>query len=196
LPSDFTLVGPPSYERGSGCSGTQHLSCFLDYVPSHAETRVVFEVRAERAGRQTITATVSSDRESDPTDNAANLAVEVVAPLAPPATEPTKKVAARTFSGNGGANRITGTAGNDVAYGLGGNDVLLGLAGSDVLYGGLGDDLLDGGSGRDRLYGGPGNDTLRARDGQRDVVDCGPGRDVARVDRLDRVSACERVIRR
>jgi hypothetical protein len=36
---------------------------------------------------------------------------------------------------------------------------------------------------------------LRARDNQRDVVDCGPGRDTAYVDRLDRVSGCERVKR-
>jgi Ca2+-binding RTX toxin-like protein len=65
-----------------------------------------------------------------------------------------------------------------------------------VLFGGRGNDLLDGGRGCDRLYGGPGNDTLRARDGQQDVVDCGPGFDVAHVDRVDRVSACERVLRR
>jgi Ca2+-binding RTX toxin-like protein len=53
--------------------------------------------------------------------------------------------------------------------------------------------VLNGGAGTDRLYGGPGNDVLRARDGQRDVVDCGPGRDTAYVDRLDRVSGCETV---
>jgi Ca2+-binding RTX toxin-like protein len=65
-----------------------------------------------------------------------------------------------------------------------------------VLFGGIGNDVLYGGAGSDRLYGGPGNDTLRARDGQRDVVDCGPGRDIAYVDRIDRVSACERIVRR
>jgi Ca2+-binding RTX toxin-like protein len=73
--------------------------------------------------------------------------------------------------------------------------VLLGGKGNDVLSGGPGNDVLDGGTGLDRLYGGPGNDTLRARDGQRDVVDCGPGRDAATVDRLDRVSGCE-IVRR
>ena len=45
------------------------------------------------------------------------------------------------------------------------------------------------------LNGGTGNDTLFARDGQRDLVLCGPGRDVAYVDRKDKVSGCE-VIRR
>ena len=67
--------------------------------------------------------------------------------------------------------------------------------GNDVLYGGRGDDRLDGGPGRDRLFGGPGNDMLRARDGARDVVDCGPGRDTAVIDRFDRVSGCETVRR-
>jgi hypothetical protein len=196
LPVGLTLVGVPSFERGSGCSGTRQLACFFDDVPKGTGTRVVFDVRAGVTGRQTITATVSSDRDSDPTDNAANVAVDVVAQLTPPATMPTKKIAAHTFAGNAKANYITGTAGNDVIYGLGGNDVLLGAKGNDVLFGGIGSDVLDGGTGRDRLYGGPGKDTLRARDGQRDVVDCGPGLDMAYVDRLDRVSACERIVRR
>ena len=108
---------------------------------------------------------------------------------------PATHVAAHTRSGTAMADRISGSAANDVLYGLGGADVLLGLKGNDVLYGGRGDDLLDGGPGLDRLFGGPGNDTLRARDGRRDVVDCGPGRDKAIVDRIDRVSGCEIVKR-
>jgi hypothetical protein len=196
LPTGLKLVGAPTFERGTGCTGSQQLACFLDYVPNGTETRVGFDVRAAGTGRQTITATVSSDRDSDPTDNATNIAVDVVAPLTPPATVPAKKIAARTFSGNAKANHLTGTAGDDVIYGLGGNDVLLGAKGNDVLFGGIGSDVLYGGTGRDRLYGGPGNDTLRAHDGKRDVVDCGSGRDIAYVDRLDRVSACERIVRR
>ena len=42
---------------------------------------------------------------------------------------------------------------------------------------------------------GPGDDTLRARDGKADRVRCGPGHDVAVVDKRDRVSGCE-VVRR
>jgi Ca2+-binding RTX toxin-like protein len=89
-----------------------------------------------------------------------------------------------------------GTSGADLLYGEGGNDTLLGGRGNDVLFGGRGADVLDGGRGLDRLYGGPGNDLVKARDGARDVVDCGPGRDLAFVDRLDRTSGCERVLRR
>jgi Ca2+-binding RTX toxin-like protein len=195
LPQGLTLVGPPAYERGSGCTGTQQIDCFLDYVPNGDRTRVLFEVRASAAGPQTITATTSADRDSDPSDNAANLAIDVVAPTVPPVTTPTTHTAPRTFAGSARADRLTGTAGADVLYGLGGNDVLRGGKGNDVLYGGRGNDVLDGGPGLDRLYGGPGTDTLRARDGRRDVVDCGPGRDVAYVDRIDRVSGCERVVR-
>ena len=81
---------------------------------------------------------------------------------------------------------MTGTAGPDVLRGLGGNDTLLGVGGADILI---------GGSGSDRLAGGPGADLIRARDGVRDVIDCGAGRDIAVVDRRDRVKNCE-VIRR
>ena len=49
--------------------------------------------------------------------------------------------------------------------------------------------------GNDRLLGGAGNDSIKARDGQRDTIDCGPGRDIAIVDRLDRATHCE-VIRK
>lgn len=49
--------------------------------------------------------------------------------------------------------------------------------------------------GNDTLSGGPGNDTIHARDGHRDVIDCGPGRDVAFVDPVDLVRGCERVVR-
>jgi hypothetical protein len=37
---------------------------------------------------------------------------------------------------------------------------------------------------------------IGARHGARDVVDCGAGRDIARVDAADRVRHCERVITR
>ena len=163
LPAGLALIGAPSYERGSGCTGTQQIDCFLDYLPSGAQTRVVFGLRATAPGQQTITATVSSDRDSDPTDDAISVAIDVVTPVALPAVVPTTHVAARTFSGSARADRITGTARNDVLYGLGGPDLLLGLNGNDVLYGGRGDDRLDGGPGRDRLFGGPGNDSLTIR---------------------------------
>jgi Ca2+-binding RTX toxin-like protein len=119
--------------------------------------------------------------------------------------------------GLGGSDTITGLGGNDTLYGdacpgqapasrraassaLAGNDRLIGGAGNDRLYGSGGRDTLEGGRGRDRLVGGKGrdalkggagNDTLVAKDGARDVVDCGKGRDTVRADRRDRLRGCE-----
>jgi Tol biopolymer transport system component len=91
------------------------------------------------------------------------------------------------FRGTPRADRLVGTPFKDFLYGLGGNDLLRADAG---------DDLVDGGAGRNALYAGAGNDTLRARNGRRDLVDCGRGADTAFVDRNDRVRGCERVERR
>ena len=73
-------------------------------------------------------------------------------------------------------------------------DRLTGGDGADLLYGGTEADVLVGGDGSDSYRGGPGNDELRADDGRREAVICGPGRDLARVDRKDRTKSCERVI--
>ena len=100
------------------------------------------------------------------------------------------------FVGTSRADTLYGTRGNDVLLGRGGNDTLYGLGGHDVLNGGIGNDRLYGGKGRDTLRGGPGNDRLYARDGQRDIVDGGPGFDEAWVDRFDVVRNVERVHRR
>jgi 3',5'-cyclic AMP phosphodiesterase CpdA len=107
--------------------------------------------------------------------------------------------------GNPGDDRLVGGAGADRLFGGPGGDRLLGGAGGDRLVGGPGRDrvvggsrrdLLVGGPGRDRLVAGPGSDLVRARDGVRDLVRCGPGkRDVAIVDRRDRVRGCE-IVRR
>jgi len=90
-------------------------------------------------------------------------------------------------------NTFRGSRSADVMLLLGGADTAFGGAGADVLCGGRGGDTLTGGQGRDVLVGEEGNDALRARDGAPDTVDCGPGRDVAIVDRLDRVRRCETV---
>ncbi len=87
----------------------------------------------------------------------------------------------------------SGTAGNDRICGNRRNNVLKGFAGNDVILGGRGNDRLVGGAGRDRLIGGPGRDTFVARDGARDVVNGGRGRDRARVDGLDRRRSIERL---
>jgi YVTN family beta-propeller protein len=100
----------------------------------------------------------------------------------------------RIFGGSGN-DRIFGGSGNDVIRGGWGNDRIYGGPGNDVIRGGPGNDIIRGGTGNDRIYSGLGNDTVHARDGHRDVVDCGPGRDAAFVDPVDVVRGCERVVR-
>jgi Ca2+-binding RTX toxin-like protein len=73
--------------------------------------------------------------------------------------------------------------------------VLRGELGSDRLTGGRGDDTLFGGPGVNHYDAGPGKDVVDARNGQRELVRCGSGRDQARVDRSDRVVGCEVVSR-
>ncbi|MCC6831936.1 MAG: hypothetical protein IT200_11375 [Thermoleophilia bacterium] len=100
------------------------------------------------------------------------------------------------ITGRGGADRILGRGGADCLSGGPGRDRLEGGAGDDTLGGDAGGDLLIGGTGRDLLAGGAGADVIRTRDGVRDVVRCGPGRDTAVVDRRDAVTGCEIVVRR
>jgi Ca2+-binding RTX toxin-like protein len=70
--------------------------------------------------------------------------------------------------------------------GQGGDDVLKGFGQPDIIDGGKGNDRIDGGKGKDDLYGGGGNDAINARDGQRDRrINCGPGNDSVKVDKVD-----------
>jgi hemolysin type calcium-binding protein len=107
-------------------------------------------------------------------------------------------------SGQSGADVMRGSAGRDLLRGGGGADRLSGGSGRDVLLGGPGDDRLNGGRGNDRIdtggghnvvHAGPGNDAIDARNGARDVVDCGRGRDRVRADRRDVLRHCEHVVR-
>ncbi|MBA3299895.1 MAG: hypothetical protein H0U24_07460 [Thermoleophilaceae bacterium] len=76
-----------------------------------------------------------------------------------------------------------------------GRDKLSGGSGDDRLSGGPGDDRLRGGTGRNRFSGGSGNDRISAINRRRETVYCGPGRDIVRADRSDRLRDCERVTR-
>ena len=96
-------------------------------------------------------------------------------------------------------NLDIGTAERLVLNAGDGNDRIIGangLAGriASTLNGDGGNDRITGTDGADRLSGGAGNDVIRARDTRGDRVLCGPGRDVARVDRRDRPNSCEVVI--
>lgn len=88
------------------------------------------------------------------------------------------------LEGGAGNDRLTGGDGGDTLRGGPGVDTLVGLAGDDRLRGGHGEDILDAGSGNDHVF---------ARDGQRDTIDCGPGKDMARADEQDVLIGCERV---
>jgi hypothetical protein len=108
-------------------------------------------------------------------------------------------------SGGGGADRVfgrsgddgvSGNAGNDRVSAGSGNDRVYGRSGDDGVSGNAGDDRVDGGPGKDRLFGRRGDDLIDARDGERDLVYCGTGRDTVRADREDVLHRCERVFRR
>ena len=105
-----------------------------------------------------------------------------------------------------GRDRVNGGSSNDVisagssgdrVAGDQGNDRINGNSGNDSLSGNSGNDRISGSTGADRLSGNGGNDRINARDGRRDRVNCGRGRDSVVADRADRVSRnCERVRRR
>ena len=93
----------------------------------------------------------------------------------------------KPITGTSKPNVLRGTSGPDLIRGLAGADRIFGYRGNDKLLGGLGNDVLVGGAGRDRIEGGPGNDRINSRDGVRDSVACGPGRDTVLKDKFDLV---------
>jgi hypothetical protein len=116
--------------------------------------------------------------------------------------------------GLGGGDKLDGGRGNDCIEGRSGGDNMSGGLGDDRIYGSTGNDHLNGGPGTDYLSAGQGNDTINAAFGRdktfggsgRDFIniatagppasaDCGPGPDVARINRneIKRVRNCERV---
>jgi Ca2+-binding RTX toxin-like protein len=98
-----------------------------------------------------------------------------------------------TVTGSGRADELEGTPGPDVICAFGGNDVIRGRGGDDVIYAGSGKDKITPGGGKDTVSAGPGNDRISARDGKRDRIDGGRGRDRATIDRkLDKVTRVER----
>ena len=118
-----------------------------------------------------------------------------------------------TIHAKGGGDDVTGLQGKDRLYGGRGGDALAGGKGFDVIEGGIGYDWLSGNRGNDRisgmddstfsstarkksrkvevLIGESGNDTFRAKDGKKDIIRGGPGRDTAYVDPVDKVRGVE-----
>jgi hypothetical protein len=96
------------------------------------------------------------------------------------------------YGGPGADYLYAGKAGSRLIGGLG-DDMLIGGAGRDMISGGGGRDTIRGGLRADELRGGARADTFYARDGYRDRVFGGKGRDSAHVDRpLDRVRSIAR----
>src|SRR5215213_5445008 len=103
------------------------------------------------------------------------------------------------LAGEKGDDEVRGLGGSDEVWGGDGNDVLYGGPGNDVIHGGPGDDhYVRGSKGEDVIYGGPGDDTklngggLGLKDGQRDKLYCGEGRDTYYAEKTDYVSSsCE-----
>jgi Ca2+-binding RTX toxin-like protein len=93
--------------------------------------------------------------------------------------------------GGSSADRLDGGAGNDMLAGGSNNDDMLGGSGNDRIFGESGNDRIVGGGGRNMVDAGSGNDSVEARNGERDRIICGSGRDRVHADRYDRLNGCE-----
>ena len=166
-----------SFTNASQCTLGSELSCPLD-LAAGGSTSVQFAVRAVGRGPMPVTATLRNLL-PDPVqgNNTASVTINVTGgDSTPTACSVLKK-------GTKKADRLRGTAAGDRLLGRGGNDRLKGLGG---------DDCLNGGKGKDRLIAGPGDDKVSARDGRRDVIRCGSGRDSVMADKRDRIAKdCE-----
>lgn len=96
-----------------------------------------------------------------------------------------------------GPNEVAARNGSDVGRGGSGKDRLQGGEGNDDLFGGPNSDYLNGDDGWDELYGGDGPDAIEpgrrpsGGDGERDYINCGPGKDTVQYAREDKVVNCE-----
>jgi hypothetical protein len=166
------------------CSATGSvLTCRIARLEPREAITLPILARPATAVPLTAEVAVSSDADdSDPQSNEVSLRTRVFPCW----------IAGTDFS-----DRIRGTDAGEEICARAGNDLVEGLRGADRIDGGWGGDRIYGGPGRDRLIGGRGDDVLFARDGWRDVVDCGWGLDRVFADRIDRVlRGCEEVQRR
>jgi hypothetical protein len=78
LPPAMRLLGPPYYERGSGCTGSSTIVCHLDFIAGGSSTLIRFSVQVNEPGDQTMTATATSDNpDAHPSDNVATYTVNL-----------------------------------------------------------------------------------------------------------------------
>jgi uncharacterized repeat protein (TIGR01451 family) len=202
IPAGVTFVRASA--PGGPCAGPPHrglavVHCPLGEVPRGPQPEALVTVRAPASGVMTFTAGLDAGPgEETTTNDSASISIPVAAklPVKPRAGTKPKRCSV-TRRGAAKANRMTGSEGSDRLLGGRGADRIDGLGGEDCLAGREGADLLIGGRGRDDLSGGAGADHISARDGRRDTIRCGTGRDSVAADRFDRVARdCERVVRR
>jgi Ca2+-binding RTX toxin-like protein len=198
LPSTSTIITEPTVQNGATCTGTTHVECDLGAVPAGASTGTELTLRFGAAGAVVLDASATTDRDADESDNSAAESVLVKAPASrAPTTVHPKAPTRHSVHGTSRADLLIGTAGADTIHGGAGKDRINGRGGNDRLWGDAGNDTITGGTGSDHIYGGLGNDRIYAFDRSRDVIDCGPGRDVVSADRHDTVRKnCEVVKRR
>jgi Ca2+-binding RTX toxin-like protein len=188
LSPNATLAGA-SADRGAGCGAGMPILCDLDFLGPPGTIRLALAVTG---GGPVVVGASARARQSDSNladnDVALTIPAAAVAPAASPPSGRAKPTRLTVRTGTARADTLRGTAGRDLLRGLGGRDTLYGLGGDDTLVGGTGADVL---------VGGAGNDTFLARDGARDRISCGSGRDLIQADPSDRVSRdCERVVRK
>ena len=94
--------------------------------------------------------------------------------------------------GGDGKDRLKGNGGKDKVKGAAGKDRINGDGGKDKVAGGAGKDRIKGGNAKDKIKGNGGKDKINSIDRKADKVNCGGGKDTAKVDSIDRVSRnCE-----
>ena len=203
LPGSATITSVSS-SQGSCSTAGLSVNCAFGTIGRDAQATVLVVARAPASGTMTSTATATAPIvDPNPGNNSATVTATVPGGT-PPASPPL--ACSNAIRGTQKANKLRGTGAGDTMKGLGGNDVLRGFGGDDCLNGGRGNDRviagpggdrLIGGKGRDTMLGGGGPDVIKARDGQRDMIKCGPGQDTVLADKSDRVAKdCEKVRRR
>ncbi|HEV2790074.1 MAG TPA: hypothetical protein VGV69_02085, partial [Solirubrobacterales bacterium] len=109
-----------------------------------------------------------------------------------PVKRPVGAPCANRIAGTRKGERLRGTPGSDLLLGRGGADRIKPRAGADCVFAGRGNDRIFARDDRRARFTGPRRPSGRPAE----TIRCGRGRDVAYVDRRDRVKGCERVIRK
>jgi Ca2+-binding RTX toxin-like protein len=171
-------------------------------TPTAASPDAAYTVTmTDQVGSATATVNVKVDAAAVTTQPSTPTTITEVLPVGACRLARTGTAAADTLFGTAVGDLIRGGRGNDKISGLAGDDCLFGQAGNDTLSGGAGKDKLDGGPGKDKLTGGKGkdtftagagNDTINSKDGVRETVNCGKGRDRVKADKRDKLKGCEK----